>query len=260
MMDMVKGLERFREYFAGHESSYALIGGVACHILFSDAGLEFRATKDFDLVLCVEVVSKEFGGVFAKFLEAGGYQARERSTGHREFYRFHRPADDSFPEMIELFARRPDTPLLPDGAELSPIPVEEDVISLSAILLDDDCFEALLNMRTIVGDVCLIDEKVLIPFKARAFLDLSRRKANGEDIDTRQVRKHRADVFRLVQLLPGSGDIVLGNTMRNDLAEFLEQAKSDTNFQNSFGSLKLPFSMTVAAQTLKRYYRLEESA
>lgn len=32
---MVKGLERFREYFAGHESSYALIGGVACHILFS---------------------------------------------------------------------------------------------------------------------------------------------------------------------------------------------------------------------------------
>ena len=27
---MVKGLERFREHFKGHEASYALIGGAAC--------------------------------------------------------------------------------------------------------------------------------------------------------------------------------------------------------------------------------------
>ena len=31
---MVKGLERFREHFKGHEASYALIGGAACDILF----------------------------------------------------------------------------------------------------------------------------------------------------------------------------------------------------------------------------------
>ena len=61
----------------------------------------FRATKDFDMVLCVEVVSVKFGTVFADFLEAGGYRARERSTGRREFYRFRRPADEAFPAMIE---------------------------------------------------------------------------------------------------------------------------------------------------------------
>ena len=72
---MVKGLDRFREYFAGHEDGYALIGGAACDILFGEAGLPFRATKDFDIVLCVEVVSVEFGTVFADFLEAGGYRA-----------------------------------------------------------------------------------------------------------------------------------------------------------------------------------------
>ena len=112
---MVKGLERFREHFKGHEASYALIGGAACDILFGEAGLSFRATKDFDIVLCVEVVGAEVGTVFADFLEVGGYRARERSTGRREFYRFHRPADDTFPAMIELFARRPDTELLPEG-------------------------------------------------------------------------------------------------------------------------------------------------
>ena len=120
---------------------------------FGEAGLPFRATKDFDIVLCVEVVNVEFGTVFADFLEAGGYRARERSTGRREFYRFHRPADETFPAMIELFARRPDTLKLPNGAELSPIPVEEDVVSLSAILLDEDYFEALQKARRVIDDI-----------------------------------------------------------------------------------------------------------
>ena len=101
---MVIGLDRFREHFAGHEDSYALIGGAACDIVFGEAGLPFRLTKDFDIVLCVEVVGAGFARVFADFLEAGGYEARERSTGRREFYRFHRPSDDTFPAMIELFA------------------------------------------------------------------------------------------------------------------------------------------------------------
>ena len=189
---MVKGLERFREHFKGHEASYALIGGAACDILFGEAGLPFRATRDFDIVLCVEVVGAEFGTVFADCLEAGGYRARERSTGQWEFYRFHRPADDTFPATIELFARRPDTQLLPEGAELAPIAVEEDVISLSAILLDDNYFDALRNMRRVIGDISLVDERILIPFKARAFLDLAQRRANGEAVDARHIRKQRA--------------------------------------------------------------------
>ena len=227
---MVRGLDRFRAYFAGHEESYALIGGAACDILFGKAGLPFRATRDFDIVLCVEVVGVEFGTVFADFLEAGGYRARERSTGRREFYRFHRPADETFPAMIELFARRPETLELPSGAELSPIPVEEDVISLSAILLDDDYFDALQKARRVIDGISLVDETLLIPFKARAFLDLSGRKANGEDVDARHIRKHRADVFRLAQLLPGSGNLPLADPIRADLAAFLGQVARDPDF------------------------------
>ena len=254
---MVRGLERFREHFAGHDESYALIGGAACDILFGEAGLPFRATKDFDIVLCVEVVGAGFGRVFADFLEAGGYRARERSTGRREFYRFHRPSDETFPAVIELFARRPDTQLLPEGAELSPIAVEEEVISLSAILLDNDYFEALQNMRRIIDDVSLIDEKILIPFKARAFLDLAGRKANGEAVDARHLRKHRADVFRLTQLLPGRGNLLLADPIRADLAEFLDRVSSDPDFD--YGALKLPISLADATAILGRYYRLADT-
>jgi len=256
-MEMMKGLERFREYFAGHEANYALIGGAACDILFGEAGLPFRATRDLDIVLCVEVVSADFGTVFAEFLDAGGYQARERSTGRREFYRFHRPAEETFPAMIELFARGPDTLALSDGALLSPIPVEEDVISLSAILLDSDYFDALNEARRVIDDISLVDERVLIPFKARAFLDLSERRANGEKIDARQTGKHRGDVFRLVQLLPGEGTLNLADPIRTDLGEFLTRSQSDPEFD--YAALNLPIPLNDATAILTRYYQLDNS-
>ena len=84
---MVAGIEKFREYFVAHEDQYAIIGGAACDLLFNAAGLDFRATKDIDMVLCVEVVDAASGTAVGSFLDAGGYQARERSDGTKEFYR-----------------------------------------------------------------------------------------------------------------------------------------------------------------------------
>ena len=36
---MVKGLDVFAAFFAGHEANYALIGGVATQLVLDDAGL-----------------------------------------------------------------------------------------------------------------------------------------------------------------------------------------------------------------------------
>ena len=160
---MVTGIDKFREHFAAHEGQYAIIGGAACDLLFDAAGLNFRATKDIDMVLCVEVVDAELGKAFLEFLDAGGYQARERSGGRKEFYRFHRPTDPSFPFMIELFSRRTSDIDLPDDAIYARIPVDQDIVSLSAILLDDAYFEALQTAKREVDGVTIIDETLLIP-------------------------------------------------------------------------------------------------
>jgi hypothetical protein len=234
---MVAGIEKFREYFAGHENQYAIIGGTACDILFDAAGLPFRATRDIDMVLCVEVVDAAFGEKFKAFLDAGGYQARERSDGKKEFYRFHKPTDKNFPFMIELFSRKPGTLKLPDNAGLTPIPVEEDIVSLSAILLDDDYFAAIQSAKRTVDGVTIVDETLLIPFKARAFLDLSDRLAEGEG---KNIKKHRNDVFRLAQLLPRGANIKLAEPIAADLRRFLDLAAKDNTLDpKSFG---VPFS------------------
>ena len=48
---MVKGLDTFRKYFADYEEQYVLIGGAACDILFESNEVNFRATRDLDMVL-----------------------------------------------------------------------------------------------------------------------------------------------------------------------------------------------------------------
>lgn len=67
----------------------------------------------------------------------------------------------------------------------------------------------------------LLSEAGLIPLKAKAFLDLADRRAQGEPIDGKDVRKHRNDVFRLLQLFGAGAPIALPDPIRTDMLEFV---------------------------------------
>ena len=135
---MVRGLNVFRERFAGFEDRYVLIGGAAVEVAMDTAGLQFRVTKDLDIVLHVEALDAEFATAFWAFVADGGYEFKEKSTGRATLYRFSKPADESFPYMLELFSSRPELIEPPADGHLTPLPIAEEVSSLSAILLDDD--------------------------------------------------------------------------------------------------------------------------
>jgi len=229
----VRGLDLFREHFAGLAYNYVLIGGGACEIVMEEVGLDFRATKDLDIVILVEALDAAFGERFWAFVEAGGYQQRERSTGDKEFYRFQKPENAEFPSMLELFSRAPDVITPADGSALTPLPVDEDITSLSAILLDENYYQALTEHRRIIDGVPVLDERLLIPFKAKAHLDLAARRERGEAVDQKSVRKHRADVFRLLQLLADSERIVIAGPILADLATFAEKVDKDGDFKPS---------------------------
>ena len=101
---MVNGIDKFRDKFKGFEDMYTLIGGAACGLVLNDAGLDFRSTKDLDIVLIIEALDEKFGKAFWEFVEEGGYQARERNSGEPEFYRFHKPSNPDYHKEIELFS------------------------------------------------------------------------------------------------------------------------------------------------------------
>ena len=102
---MVKGMEKFRSYFEEFAGQYTLIGGAACDISFAKNDVDFRATKDLDIVLIVEALTKEFGQRFWDFIRDGKYMMRARSDGSPQFFRFEKPMEAGFPSMIELFSR-----------------------------------------------------------------------------------------------------------------------------------------------------------
>jgi hypothetical protein len=202
-------------------------------------------------------VNKKFGERLTAFLDAGGYQARERSSGGREFYRFHKPQDQRFPEMIELFARDAGTFELAPAQAAAPMPVEAEALSLSAILLNPDYYAALQANRREIDGVSVLDERLLIPFKARAFVDLSDRHAAGETVRGGDIRKHRNDVFRLLQLLPGDDLIDVGEAIRDDLRRFAELVETDDSLDpRQFGA---GVTRDEGLAQLRAAYRLEEA-
>lgn len=108
----------------------------------------------------------------------------------------------------------------PDGLEIVPVPMGEDVSSLSAILLDADYYSFMCGGRKVVDGISVLGEAYLVPFKAKAFLDLRERRACGEHVDSKDLRKHKNDVFRLLQLFTPETTAPLPDSIRDDMSHF----------------------------------------
>jgi hypothetical protein len=122
--------------------------------------------------------------------------------------------------MLEIFSRLPEGISLVADQTIVPIPTGEDSHSLSAILVDAD-YHALIRQQQDTRDgLAYANATALIPLKAKAWLDLSKRKLAGETIDAKDIAKHRADVFRLAATLRGDTTLELPDNIRADLAAF----------------------------------------
>ena len=224
---MVYGLEKFKEYFADYTNQYVFIGGTACDILMDELGASFRATKDLDIVLIIEVLDASFGETFWRFIEDGGYDHREKGTDKNQFYRFSNPKDKTFPKMVELFSKLPNEFDLAFDTGLTPIHIDESIVSLSAMLLNADYYDLLAKGKRIVNGFSIIDLETVILFKIKAWLDMKERKEAGESVDTNNIRKHKNDVFRLLANVSPTSRIESSRDIQNDVMQFIEQIKED---------------------------------
>lgn len=218
---MVKGLKKFQEHFHGHEQSFVVIGGVACHEWFAAQGFRFRGTKDIDVVLILEAASAPFFLRFWEFIRLGNYKACHKASGDRIYYRFSDPSPIDYPVMVELFSRKPVDIELYAGQNIVPISVDNDISSLSAILMDDSYYNIVMQLRDIVDGLPVVSLPGLLVLKARAWLDLTRRRDAGEKVNGRDIDKHRNDVFRLASLLQVDKNLSLPPSISDDLRLFL---------------------------------------
>lgn len=214
---MVRGLEIFREHFADFTDRYVLIGGTASALAMRELGNEFRSTKDLDIVLCVELLDRAFAENFWEFVRKGKYKNRQQSTGNKLFYRFNKPGNENYPEMLELFSRRPDSLQLSEGSHLTPIPAEDEISSLSAILLDDAYYKLIRGHSKMVDGITIASPECLIPLKAKAYFDLTERKRLGDRVESKEIKKHKNDIFRLYTILNPTVKPTIASKVNSDL-------------------------------------------
>ena len=242
-------INSFIEKFKDYADCYTVIGGTACDILMTEAGTDFRATKDIDMILIMEAKYKEFAHIFWEFIREGGYRFGWKNSEKAHFYRFTEPRS-GYPAMIELFSREPNyINFIPDG--IIPIHIDEDTSSLSAILLNDDYYKFMLTGRRVVSGISVLDTEHLIPFKMYAWLDLKDKKARGEHVNERDLKKHKYDVFRLLQIARRDNKIETNGIVRENIIRFMEEIRMENI---PFIQLLLPFEMQEALAYLEEIY------
>jgi hypothetical protein len=184
--------------------------------------VRFFHVKDLDIVLHVEVLTPAFGQKFWEFVQAGGYQQKEGDSEKKPcLYRFQKPQDEDFPQMLELFSRVPDGLSFVPPGHLTPIPMDEQISSLSAILLNDEYYQFLLaGRKSKHGMPSWVGEDRLIPLKAVAWLEMTERVRQGEAIDSKKINKHLTDIVQLSALLQPGQVIELPVKLQIDLVAF----------------------------------------
>ena len=217
------GLEHFKEHFKDYKNQYVIIGGTAASINLHNAGVSFRSTKDLDVVIIIEALKKEFVDSFGEYIKKGEYEHKKKNSLN-QFYRFSKPKklDEGFPFMIELLSRKPNIlKEVENIGHITRLSIEEETVSLSAILLDDAYYNLITD--NIIDDhgVSIINDICLIPLKAKAYLDLSERKARGESVKSSDIKKHKNDVFRLTQILDIELIVDVNEEIKKDLLEFI---------------------------------------
>ncbi len=237
---MVKGLEKFKEHFAGFEDHYVIIGGTACDIALRDTGMRPRATDDIDMILIIEKMTPDFGQRFWDFIETGEYQTRQRKRGDKEpvteLFRFIDPLE-GFPVQIELLSKYPDVLTEPKGFYLTPIPIGDKVPSLSAILLDEEYYHHTIENSIVSEGIRLANPLSLLCLKAIAFLNLTEEKKTNPAVRSSDIKKHRDDVFKLLAMrIDPFTPVGLSPTMKECLERFInviQQSLPNQSLQDS---------------------------
>jgi hypothetical protein len=252
------GFDHFCDYLKGLEQHYVIIGGGAASVLMDDEGLEFRATKDVDLVVLAR--SKDLNERILVYVKDGGYNSKESTTTLPRYYRFQKPTKPECPKMIEIFARNELGLELEKDQHIVPI-TDPKAEKLSAILLDDEYFD-LIRQNTVTSEsgIPLINALANICLKARAHRELFERKSSGDNsVDEKDVQKHLKDIWRLAVTLTGGETIVLTGMPAKDIGTAIGKLEKLPEDQFKQVMEKTPAKLSDVMDALKKVFSSREA-
>ena len=182
-----------------------VIGGAACDITMTNTVVRPRAPHHTHMIILVENMTEALDNPSSQFGPDDGSrpEKRKQEAGEPPRYEMYRFLDgkDGYPEMIELLSRHPDVLGEPKGLVIEPIPTDEDVSSLSAIIMDDDYYHFTISHSQLTDGIRHANSAALIALKSRAYLNLMADKRDGKHVNTKDIKKHRSDILKNVVIM-----------------------------------------------------------
>ncbi len=86
-------------------------------------------------------------------------------------------------------------------------------------LLDDGYYNS-FTVKIDIDGISTVPAEIIVPLKARAWLDLIGRRDAGEKVDSNDIKKHKNDVFRLFQVIEPDKRLSLPEVIKNEYAAF----------------------------------------
>lgn len=125
----------------------------------------------------------------------------------------------------------------PIGFPLIPIPIGEDISSLSAILMDEDYYTHTVGNSIIEDGIRIANPASLLCLKVKAFLNLTEGKKTNPNIRSTDIKKHRDDVFKLLAMrIDPLTPIELPAEIKKNVGDFIrliEQTLPNQSLQDS---------------------------
>ena len=96
IMDNIRGLKKFKEYFEASHEECIIIGRTACFIHLANNDLNMRITKDYDIILSLGALTKPFILKLREFIIKAGYNTIACGSSSKNLFRFSGPRNDDF--------------------------------------------------------------------------------------------------------------------------------------------------------------------
>ena len=212
------------------KENFVIIGGTACDIRLSGTLMRPRATDDIDIIVVVELLTREFVSAFWQFVREGNYRVEKRinqvGTSVYALYRFTLQDENlAYPQKIELLSRHSDLLGEPSGFHIEPIPTDELNQSLSAIIMDDDYYNFTVHHSEEIEGLMVADNLALIALKVNAYLNLIGEREEGREVNGKDIRKHRSDVLKLVAAGIYPETVAVVRKIYDDIQNFVSETE-----------------------------------
>ena len=109
-----------------------------------------------------------------------------------------------------------------------------------------------------IGVIGVLGAEHLIPLKMYAWINLLERKRAGEHVNEKDLKKHKYDVFRLLQIVTAGAKVESEGLVTESIHRYIEEISAVDESEVRLLQMGMPFDRDRGVELLKEIYLYEK--